>query len=595
MKEMATKKGQALLVFAGAVALTAYPPVAALLYMGIKGAFGYLAPDSLYYLAIANHSLDSPFFTFDGVHPTNGFHPLWLFFLERCFGFFSIAGGDQILFVAVSGIVFVSLGSGLFALALLGLTRRPALALVGAVPGIFYLALPRFHPTHFSQWSFVNGMETPLSVLLYGLLVYLIFGREWLRPPHNAKALAGLSLILSLIVLARLDDVFILLPFGLYVALSSDSRRAATGRVAIFMAIPVLAIAGYLAFNLSYAESALPSSGTAKFRPLWALARNGYALLTTVAPFIDILGRGNIAWSGEAWRMSQMLIPPLAGFWWLATRPMSLVPSPGSSQGWENCMVGLLAGYVVIKSGYNFAMVSLWDQGEWYYPLTIMTFNLIVTLAFARLLDSRRASNPGGQTAGGQIQSEKTALGTLRIRWPQLAGLPLAGILAFMLILVTANRFSDGKMSGRSMGQSYAFWVDREAIGEELSTRCPGCGVVAFEDGLVSYSLEGISTLNGLGLVLDREAAGAQEAGDLLGLAWRRGYRFFVSVSYAMPAEAYSSREKLRAHLLQNRHLGDEQLDQWRFEVAFTHPGSGASFIAFEPRGEARAKSGNAL
>ena len=53
MKEMATKKGQALLVFAGAVALTAYPPVAALLYMGIKGAFGYLAPDSLYYLAIA--------------------------------------------------------------------------------------------------------------------------------------------------------------------------------------------------------------------------------------------------------------------------------------------------------------------------------------------------------------------------------------------------------------------------------------------------------------------------------------------------------------------------------------------------------------
>ena len=579
MKKAATKTWPSLLVFAAAAALTAYPPLFVSSEIGLEGAFRFLAPDSLYYLAIANGSLDSAFFTFDGTHPTNGFHPLWLFFLERCFGLFSLGGGDQILFVAASGIVLVSLGSGLFSLALLGLTRSPALALIGAVPGIFYLVIPRFHPHHFSQWSFVNGMETPLSVFLFGLLVYGLFNRGWLRPPVSEKALAGLSAILALMVLARLDDVFILLPFALYIALSSDSRRAAARRVAIFAAIPVLAIVAYLAFNLSYAESALPSSGTAKFRPLWALARNGYALFTTLFPFVDLFGRGNIAWSGEAWRMSQMLIPALAGVGWLATRPMALAPGEGEPQGWENGMVGLLASYVVLKSGYNFAMVSLWDQGEWYYPLAIMTFNLIVAAVLARGLDSLKA-----QHAEGKAEDERTVLGALRSRWPRVAASPLAGLLAFAFILVSASSFADAKLSGRNMGQSYAFWTDRAAIAEELTTRCAGCGVVAFEDGLVSYSLETIPTLNGLGLVLDEEAAAAQRDGDLLGLAWQRGYRFFVSVSYAMPAEAYTSREQLRAHLSQNPHLAREQLDAWRFEVAYTNPASGASFVAFEPR-----------
>ena len=197
-----------------------------------------------------------------------------------------------------------------------------------------------------------------------------------------------------------------------------------------------------------------------------------------------------------------MLIPALAGAWWLATRPMTLTPRTGTSQSWDNGMVGLLASYAILKSGYNFAMVSLWDQGEWYYPLTIMTFNLIVVLALARLLESRTSG-----AAGKEGESPETVLDAFRARWPKVGNLPLAGFLAFSFVLVSASLFADAKLTGRNMGQSYAFWADRVAIGRELTARCPGCGVVAFEDGLVSYSLENISTLNGLGLVLDEEAA----------------------------------------------------------------------------------------
>src|SRR4051812_7873907 len=45
-------------------------------------AFNFLAGDVFYYLDIARNSQSVPFFTFDGVHATNGFHPLWQYLLS---------------------------------------------------------------------------------------------------------------------------------------------------------------------------------------------------------------------------------------------------------------------------------------------------------------------------------------------------------------------------------------------------------------------------------------------------------------------------------------------------------------------------------
>src|ERR1035441_10706706 len=38
-------------------------------------------PDAFYYLTVARNSLHTPFYSFDGVHPTNGFHPVWQYML----------------------------------------------------------------------------------------------------------------------------------------------------------------------------------------------------------------------------------------------------------------------------------------------------------------------------------------------------------------------------------------------------------------------------------------------------------------------------------------------------------------------------------
>ena len=55
-----------------------------LLYLRRCGSFAETSifqPDTFYYLTVAENSLHTPFYSFDGIHPTNGFHPVWEYML----------------------------------------------------------------------------------------------------------------------------------------------------------------------------------------------------------------------------------------------------------------------------------------------------------------------------------------------------------------------------------------------------------------------------------------------------------------------------------------------------------------------------------
>ena len=569
----------AIWVFVAVALITAYPPVMSMLQEGLLGAFRYFAADSFYYLSVADRSVGAPFFTFDGTHPTNGFHPLWQIYLERSFAWFDLSASEQIRYTAVSSILLVAVGTALFALALLRLTRRPALALLGAAPGVYYFMMPVFNPHHGSQWSFANGMETPLSIFFFGLLAYAIFVRGLLGGRMGVRPLVWVSGLLTLITLARLDDIFIFVPYLLFVAATGSNLRDSLRRVAAASVIPAVLIGSYLLYNLGSVGTLLPSSGSAKAQPLWALARNFYALLTTTLPFADPLGRSQSAWASEAWRMTQMLVPALVATWWLLAHRMSLRSENPRIQ--QNTLIGLLAGYAIVKSAYNFSIVSLWDQGHWYYPLCIMTFNLMVVVWCGRLLDDRAARSVDTR--------ESTPLSALSSRFPIIARLPVATVASLVLVLVSANAFVDMKRQGRHQNRNFEFWIERGNTALQIEETCPGCGLLAFDDGIVAYSLADSPTLNGLGLVLDRDADTARENGQLLDVAWERGHRLLVSVNYAMPRDAYANRSSLRTHLEGNAHLRDVDLENWEFEVAFQSASSGVSFVRFEPRADAAA------
>ena len=569
--------------------VTAYPPLASLYLDGAEGAFRFFADDTFYYLSVADRSAASPFFTFDGVHPTNGFHPLWQVYLERSFSFLDLDSIGQVLFTAGTSIALVTFGTVLFSLVVLRMTRRPWLALLASVPGFYYLAIPTLNAHLFAQWSFANGMESPLSVAFFGLLLAGLFLWGWLDEKKNeaseVRFLVLLSFVLTGMVLSRLDDVFIFLPFALWVWLRAQDRDSALRRLIALTLVPTISIGLYLAYNFVHAESLLPSSGAAKAQPFWAFFRNLYALWTTALPFADPLGRevAPMVWKSEAWRILQMLVPALAAAAWLLCRRMSWRGSASQlASVHRDTLLGVLASYVLIKAAYNFSMVGLWNQGHWYYPLSIMTFNLILATWFASLLDRHTNESPVRRTFG----DEGSLLARLSRRWPTGARWSslVPNVLVVAIVLVSANGFVDLKQSGRQQSRSFEFWLERTETRRLLEESCPECGVLAFDDGIVAYSLGGTSsTLNGLGLVMDEEAQSAQADGQLLEMAWARGHRMLVSVNYAMPEGVYQNPERLRSGLRKNPHLAGQDISRWNFEVAFQSPHSGVSFIRFKP------------
>src|SRR5690606_21675159 len=137
----------------------AYPALISLYGQGFPVVFKFFAGDAFYYLAVAEHSIGKPFYTFDGAFPTNGFHPLWQYYLRTAFELLGWQGDHvaQLLFAFFSSVVFVASGTALFALTLLRLTGRPVLAVLGALPGAMYVLFALIDPQYGAPWSFVNG------------------------------------------------------------------------------------------------------------------------------------------------------------------------------------------------------------------------------------------------------------------------------------------------------------------------------------------------------------------------------------------------------------------------------------------------------
>lgn len=552
-------------MFLSVAALTAGPPLAAFFEHGSLGIFRYFSADAFYYLAVADHSIGAPFFTFDGSHPTNGFHPLWQWLLAASFAALDLAPERQIVFTFGVSVALTALGTGLFALVILRRTQRPALALLGAVPGFFYPIVAGLNPHVGSSWSFANGMESSLSVFWLGILLTAWTGRRTLGPGAPALNLLISSALLTLVTLSRLDDIFLFAPFLLLVFATAGSRQEGIRRAGLASAIPFVVIGAYLVWNVLAAGSWLPSSGLTKAQPLWGLARNGYALVTTLAPFADTR-EGPDVWASEAWRVAQMVLPALLAGWWLATRPLPLRRGESDAARWRNAPLALLAGYTILKCGYNFSMVSLWHQGEWYYPLCILTFNALLADILSDALDRRARPS------------------RLAARGPRLGQHGVATALALVVSVAAAAGVVQMKRGTKWHARYHAFWSERAETRDRLEAACPGCGVLSFDDGIVSYSLEGTATLNGLGLTMDAEARRALSEGRLLELAWSRGHPLLVSVEYGMPAAAYTSPASLHRHLEASRHLAREDLTGWDFEVAFRSRVSGVHFVRFRPR-----------
>ena len=204
-----------------------------------RGVVSVMYDDGFYYLQIARNLASGRGPSFDGRHPTSGYHPLWLLALLPL----AAAGGHAAL-----------LGSFLLQAGLAGaaaaLAYRAARAL-GARPLAATLAPLALEQHLATYWMHLSGLEYSLQL---ALLCVLGLGAARASRPTPGSSATG-----ALLCLARLDN-------ALLVALvAAWSARRDGFRAALRTVLPAaLAIGAYLACNLWLFGHALPISAQVK-------------------------------------------------------------------------------------------------------------------------------------------------------------------------------------------------------------------------------------------------------------------------------------------------------------------------------------------
>ncbi|HEX8217579.1 MAG TPA: hypothetical protein VF914_00050 [Chloroflexia bacterium] len=221
--------------------------------------------DAFYYFQTARHIAAGDGSTFDGLHPTNGYHPLWMLALVP----FSMIAPDPATFTRLAltlCILFGLLSAALLYLLLRRLTPSWWIPPLGA--GLYFLNSQAIV-------SNLNGLETSLSTLFFVAALYLTMRAGQERQATRQAMLLGLCL--GLLFLARTDNVFYIAMFfliafvrawkserslpgqaGFWTAASRTAARAgATVAVATAVVVP------WLAWNVASFGSVVQSSGFA--------------------------------------------------------------------------------------------------------------------------------------------------------------------------------------------------------------------------------------------------------------------------------------------------------------------------------------------
>ena len=450
--------------------------------------------DTFYYLDIARNSLNRPGFTFDGQHITNGFHPLWQWILFGL-GTFHLVHYDDLtgtlMRVFALDVLLLGLAAGFFCVACARYFRQPMLALLTVAPGLFWLLSLGVSPVYFSTWYYANGMESAVALLFFSLAL-LFYADGELSPPR----LLLVSICLGLTVLSRLDDVFLVGSIAIWILLKSSPQ----GRLNKLVSLSPIALllAAYLAYNRITVGVFLPLSGAAK--ATLALGMNLKWTLRLFAPIFTgdppaylrtVATRGIFLESTI--RQIQMIFPA-------ALCAVELIYR--SRKRYAFTFFHAAAIGVILKAAYNVCFVQNFDQGPWYYTVSIAISNFFLVLWISRVV----------------TVAWPNALEEARARW-KFAGVHLLAVLFVLNIYFNTRNVAGSKIHMASLDHLDQIHAKLQSLQADK--------LVELDDGFIGY-ISGASTVGGLGLVLDKEAAQALKHGHFLDVMYRRGYRVMV-------------------------------------------------------------------
>lgn len=215
---------------------------------------GYLYDDSFYAFQIARSIAAGDGATFDGVTLTNGFQPLYVILLVPMF---RVTGGDPVLPIHLALMML-----SLFTVASAFLLYRILTRYVSGGVALASAAMWVLAPVVIRQTA--NGLETALSVFLLAASVYYYLSRVRDRDaPPRLATMVRLGALLGLAVLARLDQVFLVLALALDYLLVSRRRGWNAGGAAGMLATAAAVYSPWLAYGWFAVGRWLPESGAA--------------------------------------------------------------------------------------------------------------------------------------------------------------------------------------------------------------------------------------------------------------------------------------------------------------------------------------------
>ena len=169
----------------------------------------FIRDDAYYYFKVAQNISEGHGSTFDGINPTNGYHPLWLWVCVPIFAFarFDLILPLRILVLVMSGF---SLGTAILFYRLIGKIFTPA---IGAVAAIYWVFNKDILVRVYQQ-----GLETGMAAFFIVLFIYKLYKFETSQKDQTAKrqlsTLGGLGI---LVMFSRLDLIFFVIMAGIWI------------------------------------------------------------------------------------------------------------------------------------------------------------------------------------------------------------------------------------------------------------------------------------------------------------------------------------------------------------------------------------------
>ncbi|TNE45997.1 MAG: hypothetical protein EP343_24835 [Deltaproteobacteria bacterium] len=168
----------------------------------------FAADDMFYYMQIARNIAEGNGSTFDGVTPTNGYHPVYMLVVLAVFGLFP---GKSAAFYPQMSLTLLSVAGVATSFLLFAIVRRLANLRIAFFVASAWLLNPYILAT------VQLGVEVPLSAFMFALSLwaYLRFSDNWLQRTPRYLESFGIGVLLGVTCLCRTDSMFFAICLGL--------------------------------------------------------------------------------------------------------------------------------------------------------------------------------------------------------------------------------------------------------------------------------------------------------------------------------------------------------------------------------------------